>query len=161
MSFHMRRKDKEITDPSVMKKILKAVKYVTLAMAMDDQPYLISLSCGYDEKGNCLYFHCAKEGKKFAYLKANNTVWGQALLDHGYIQGECDHKFASVHFKGRVTFLSESEEKLHAIRTMIRQLDRDPDALISKLKPERLEAALIGRIDIELMTGKKTKELTI
>ena len=161
MTFHMRRKDKEITEPKLLKEILRVVKYVTLAMSMDNQPYLVSLSCGYDDDANCLYFHCAKEGKKFTYLKTNNTVWGQALLDHGYIQGECDHKFASVHFKGKVSFLSERGQKLHAMKTMIRQLDSDSEMLIAKLKPERLETALIGRIDIESMTGKKTKELTI
>lgn len=157
----MRRKDKEITDPNLLQTILKSVKYVTLAMSMDDQPYLVSLSCGYDENGKCLYFHCAKEGKKFTYLKANNTVWGQALLDFGYVQGKCDHKFASLHFKGRVVFLNEHDEKRHAMNIMMRQLDKNPDALIAKLNPERLQKALIGKIDIESISGKKSKELTI
>jgi len=157
----MRRKDKEITDVEVLKKILKSAKYMTVAMSKENQPYLVSLSYGYDEAHNCLYFHCATEGKKLNYLKANNTIWGQALLDYGYVQSECDHHYASVHFKGKVTFLSEPNEKIHAVQIMMRQLDKNPEQLIAKLNVEKLKNTLIGRIDIEIMTGKKSKELTI
>lgn len=161
MTYHMKRKDKEITEEVILKKILKSTQYVTVAMSVDNQPYLVSLSHGYDENRNCIYFHCAQDGKKLDFLKANNQVWGQALLDCGYIQGECNHNFASVHFKGKVTFITDLNEKLHAIQTMIRQLDKNPEQLIAKLKIERLKNTIIGRIDIETMTGKKPKELTI
>jgi nitroimidazol reductase NimA-like FMN-containing flavoprotein (pyridoxamine 5'-phosphate oxidase superfamily) len=161
MTFHMRRRDKEITDVEVLKKILKSTEYVTVAMSMDNQPYLVSLSHGYDENRNCIYFHCAQEGKKLDFLKENNTIFGQALLDYDYIQGECNHNFASVHFKGKVTFITDPNEKLRAIQTMIRQLDKNPEPLIAKLKAEKLQNTLVGRIDIETMTGKKPKELTI
>jgi nitroimidazol reductase NimA-like FMN-containing flavoprotein (pyridoxamine 5'-phosphate oxidase superfamily) len=161
MTYHIRRKDKEIAEETVLKKILKSTKYVTIAMSMNNQPYLVSLSHGYDENRNCIYFHCASEGKKLDFLKTNNTVWGQALLDYGYVQGECDHNFASVHFKGKVSFITDPNEKLHAVEIMIRQLDKNPDALIAKVNQEKLKNTLIGRIDLDSVTGKKSKELTI
>ena len=161
MMYHMRRKDKEITEDTVLKKILKTAKYVTIAMARDNQPYLVSLSHGYDEDHNCIYFHCASEGKKLDFLKANNVVWGQALLDYGYVQGECDHNFASVHFKGRVTFITDHTEKLHAVQIMTRQLNKSAETLAAKLDQEKLKTTVVGRISIDLMTGKKSKELTI
>jgi nitroimidazol reductase NimA-like FMN-containing flavoprotein (pyridoxamine 5'-phosphate oxidase superfamily) len=157
----MRRKDKEITDAKILRRILKSAKYVTIAMSRENEPYLVSLSHGYDEDRNCIYFHCAAEGKKLDYLRANNIIWGQALLDYGYVQGDCDHNFASVHFRGKVTLVTDSDEKLHAVKTMIRQLDKNPDVLIARLKVERLKNTVMGRIDIGFMTGKKSKELTI
>jgi nitroimidazol reductase NimA-like FMN-containing flavoprotein (pyridoxamine 5'-phosphate oxidase superfamily) len=42
MKYHMRRNDKEITDPSEMKKLLEKVKFVTIAMAKDNMPYLVT-----------------------------------------------------------------------------------------------------------------------
>jgi nitroimidazol reductase NimA-like FMN-containing flavoprotein (pyridoxamine 5'-phosphate oxidase superfamily) len=54
MTFHLRRKDKEITDVNTLKKILKTTKYITIALSADNQPYLVSLSHGYDEEHNCL-----------------------------------------------------------------------------------------------------------
>jgi nitroimidazol reductase NimA-like FMN-containing flavoprotein (pyridoxamine 5'-phosphate oxidase superfamily) len=161
MAYHMRRKDKEVTEPEALKNILKTAKYVTVAMAKDNEPYLVSLSHGYDESRNCIYFHCATEGKKLDILRANNTVWGQALLDYGYVQGECSHDFASVHFKGKVTFIADPNEKIHAIQIMIRQLDKNPEPMIVRLDVEKLKNTLVGRIDIETMTGKKPKELTL
>jgi nitroimidazol reductase NimA-like FMN-containing flavoprotein (pyridoxamine 5'-phosphate oxidase superfamily) len=161
MSFHVRRKDIEITDDAALKKILKSSTYVTVALSMDNQPYLVSLSHGYDEAHNCLFFHCAKEGKKLEYLRSNNVVWGQALIDKGYAQGECTHKYASVHFSGRVSIIDSFEEKLQAIKCMINQLDKNPEKLIANLKPERLKNTIIGRIDIDHVTGKKSKDVTI
>jgi len=130
-------------------------------MSVDDQPYLVSLSHGYDEDRNCIYFHCAREGKKLDYLRANNTVWGQALLDHGYSDGECTHLYASVHFSGRVTFIDDPDEKRRALECMIRQLDSNPESLIGRITPELFDQTMVGRIDIEYLSGKKSKEVTV
>ena len=54
MRYHIRRKDKEITNPEQLKKILKTAEYVTLALIKDDEPYLVSLSHAYDEAENCI-----------------------------------------------------------------------------------------------------------
>jgi nitroimidazol reductase NimA-like FMN-containing flavoprotein (pyridoxamine 5'-phosphate oxidase superfamily) len=161
MMYHVRRKDKEITDGRVLRRLLGETEYVTLAMAKDNQPYLVSLSHGYDEERNCVYFHCAGEGKKLDYLRANDAVWGQALRDYGYKQGECSHVYASVQFYGRVTFIEDREEKMHAFRVMAGQLDDDPEARTSGIKPESLDNTILGRIDIEHMTGKKSEEVKL
>lgn len=157
----MRREDKEITDKVILKKILKTTQHVTLAMSKDNEPYLVSLSHGYDENRNCIYFHCAPEGKKLDFLKANNSVWGQALLDFGYVQNECDYHYASVHFKGKVHFITDLDEKVEAVRIMTLQLDKNPEERMAKLNREKLKTVMVGRIDIDSMTGKKSKELTI
>ncbi|RLI10090.1 hypothetical protein DRO42_02415 [Candidatus Bathyarchaeota archaeon] len=150
-----------MTNPDALKRVLRSAQYVTLAMSVDDQPYLVSLSHGYDEDRNCIYFHCAREGKKLDYLRANNTVWGQALLDHGYSDGECTHLYASVHFSGRVTFIDDPDEKRRALECMIRQLDSNPESLIGRITPELFDQTMVGRIDIEYLSGKKSKEVTV
>ena len=156
----MRRKDKEITDTNETKAILKNAKYVTLAMSLNDEPYLATLSHGYDEQNNCIYFHCAPEGKKNTILKANNRVWGQALIDHGYVQGCCDHLYATAQFSGRVTFVNDIAEKEHALKIMIRALDGNPEGLISKqLLPQSVQKVNIGRVDIDSLSGKKAKKV--
>jgi len=156
MSFHLRRKDREITDPALMRKILKTANSVTIALCMNNEPYLVSLSHGYDEEHNRIYFHCALEGKKIEYMKANNKVWGQAVIDY-HVKGECEYTYTCVHFSGKVTLIEDIEEKLAALKCMIRQLSANPEEKISKLKTERLQKTGIGRIDIDFMTGKKTQ----
>ena len=154
MSLHVRRKDREITDHEALRKVLKSTKYVTIALSMDNEPYLVSLSHGYDEKQNCIYFHCANEGKKLVYVKSNNKVWGQAVQDYG-VTDECDYAYTSVHFSGRLFMMDDSGEKQHAIEVMVRQLSPNPEAKLAKIKPEKLASTAMGRIDITYMTGKQ------
>ncbi len=137
-----------------MRQILKTTQYVTVALCMDNEPYLVSLSHGYDQAKNCIYFHCAPEGKKLVYLKANNRVWGQAVLDFG-VTDECDYVYSSVHFSGKMILVSDLGEKQHALEVLVRQLSLDPEKKMAQIKPEKLEKTTIGRIDIEYMTGKK------
>jgi len=154
MSFHVRRKDREITDSDALRKVLKSTKYVTIALCMDNEPYLVSLSHGYDEKSNCLYFHCADEGKKIMYLKTNSTVWGQAVQDYG-VTDECDYAYTSVHFKGTVFLIDDLTEKQHGMSVMVRQLSKAPDEKLARIKPEKLAKTTMGKIDITCMTGKR------
>lgn len=158
----IRRKDKEITDVEEIKSILKKTQYVTLAMSHNDEPYLVTLSHGYDQDRNCVYFHCASEGKKVNILRANNLIWGQALIDKGYAQGACDHLYATAQFRGRVTFIEDLEEKEHALKVMIESLDKNPQEIIKKqLQPQSIQKVRIGRIDIDYMSGKKADKVII
>jgi nitroimidazol reductase NimA-like FMN-containing flavoprotein (pyridoxamine 5'-phosphate oxidase superfamily) len=154
MSFHVRRKDREITDQAEMRQILKATKYVTVALCMDNQPYLISLNHGYDEQKNCLYFHCAPEGKKLVYAKANSQVWGQAVLDFG-VTDECDYAYTSVQFGGTWSLIEDLAEKQHGMEVLVRQVSLNPEEKLSKIKPEKLAKTTMGKIEVKYLSGKK------
>ena len=41
MKVPMRKKDREITDPSEIEKILKQGEVISVAMCQDDQPYVL------------------------------------------------------------------------------------------------------------------------
>ncbi|MHA1199595.1 MAG: pyridoxamine 5'-phosphate oxidase family protein [Candidatus Heimdallarchaeaceae archaeon] len=158
----MRRKEKAIEDIEELQHILHTVKYVTVAMCQDNEPYLVTLSHGYDSEEHCIFFHCASEGKKIDILKENNIVWGQALVDEGYIQGACDHLYATVQFKGKVRFLEDFEEKKAALEFMINNLEEKPEAVAEKqLTEQSVTRVSVGRIDIEYMSGKKSKDVII
>lgn len=158
----IRRKEKEIKDKNEIISILEKAKYITIAMSRDNEPYIATLSHGYDKNQNCIYFHSTKEGKKIDYIKENNKVWGQALLDKGYVQGACDHLYATTQFKGKVIFVDNFEEKKHALKVMIRALDDEPERIFKKqLSKKSISRVQIGRIDIEYMSGKKSDKVII
>jgi nitroimidazol reductase NimA-like FMN-containing flavoprotein (pyridoxamine 5'-phosphate oxidase superfamily) len=145
----IRRKEKSIETEDEMLAIIERAKYVTIAMCQDNEPYLVTLSHGFDRQRHCIYFHCAQEGKKVDMLKMNNSVWGQAI-------------FASIHFRGIVTFVDDIKEKEYALNVMIHQLEPDPEKVIAaQITPESLQRVNIGRIDIQYMSGKKSKEVII
>jgi hypothetical protein len=125
-------------------------------MCRGDEPYLVVVNHGYDPRRRCLYFHCAADGRKVDVLRANPRVWGIAVEDLGYLDGECDHAFRSVMFGGRVTFLETEAEKREALEVMIRQLEREPGPVEARtLKPARLASVTVGRVDLEVVTGKQ------
>ncbi|MFX1286713.1 MAG: pyridoxamine 5'-phosphate oxidase family protein [Promethearchaeota archaeon] len=159
---NIRRKEKAITNIDEMKEIILEAQYITIAMCMDNQPYLVTLSHGYSPEEDVIFFHCANKGKKIDYLRANNVVWGQAIIDKGYAQGACDHLYASTQFMGKVTFLKDPKEKEKALINMIQKLDNDPQTIIEKqLTQKSMTRVNIGRIDIEYMTGKKQNTVEI
>jgi len=154
----MRRKEKEIKDRYEKISILEQAKYITIAMCKDDEPYLVTLSHGYDRANHCIYFHCAKEGKKIDILKENSLVWGQALVDKGYVQNVCDHLYATTHFRGKVTFVENEQEKKHALEVMIKALEDDPrEVMGTQMGEDSVARVQIGKIDIEYMSGKKSE----
>jgi nitroimidazol reductase NimA-like FMN-containing flavoprotein (pyridoxamine 5'-phosphate oxidase superfamily) len=60
-----------------LERILKETNYVTLALAKDNEPYIVAISHSYDEEVGCLYFHCAPEGKKLYFMRANQSRGGK------------------------------------------------------------------------------------
>ncbi len=154
MSFHVRRREREITDTDEMRLVLKNTKYVTVAFCKNNEPYLISLNHGYDQAHNCIYFHCAPEGKKLIYAAANPKVWGQAILDFGVTE-ECDYVYTSVHFSGKLSLITDLSEKRNAMELLVRQVSINPEAKLAKIKPEKLASTTLGKIEIDYMSGKK------
>lgn len=158
----LRRKEKTIADEKEISAVLEGAKYVTVAMCRNNEPYLVTLSHGYDREKKCLYFHCAQEGKKIEILEENDKVWGQALIDLGYVPGRCDQLFATTQFMGRVTFVDDIEEKRHGLRVMITALEEEPEKVIeAQLTESSLKRVKVGRIDIEHMTGKKSDKAVV
>ena len=158
----IRRKEKAIDSEDEVVSILEKAKYITIAMCHNNEPYLVTLSHGYDKENHCIYFHCAQEGKKVDILSQHNLVWGQAIEDHGYAIGSCDHLYASIHFKGRVVFVEDAKEKEYALRVMINSLEPDPEKVIKEqITKKSIRRVNIGRIDIDYMSGKKSKEVII
>ena len=158
----IRRKEKEITSKKDMLRILEEAKYVTIAMTDVDGPYLATLTHAYDKTRNAIYFHCALEGRKVDILKRDNRVWGQALVDKGYVTGKCDHLYETVQFKGKVSFINFAGEKRHALEVMIRKNEKRPKAVIDRqVTDESVSHVNIGRIDIEYMSGKRADRVIV
>ena len=89
-------------------------------------------------------------------------MWGQALIDAGYQHGSCDHLYHTTQFSGIVTFIDDMVEKKHALKTVIRQLDNNPETIIKdQVKPSSIAKGYIGRIDIQEMTSKKADKIII
>ncbi len=153
--YHLRRSDKALEDKAELVRILRGQKHVTLALCADNEPYLVTMNHGYDEAEHCLYFHCAPTGKKVDLIRANPQIWGQALEDGGYLDGECDHAYRTVQFQGRAEFVTDMAEKRRALALMIDQLESSPEPVKARnLEPAKIAGVCIIRVRLGQMTGK-------
>lgn len=157
MKYHMRKLEREITDKEELANILRTGKYAVISMCRNNEPYIVTLSYGYDEGRNSLYFHSAKTGLKIDFVKENPNVCATVIVDGGYLTGECEHKYASVVFWGSMNVVEDLEEKKHALVTMIDHLEEVPEPVKSRLlKTDSVyENVGILRLDISEITGKK------
>lgn len=155
--YHMRKLEREITDKGELASILRKGKYAVISMCRDNDPYIVTLSYGYDEHKNSLYFHSAKSGLKIDFIKDNPKVCATVIEDGGYLKGECEHKYASVVFWGDMHVVEELAEKKHALVTMIDHLEEMPEPVKMRLlkNDSVYEGVGILRLDISEITGKK------
>ena len=154
--YHMVKKKLQIIEREELEGILRGEKYLNLALCKENEPYIVTLSYGYDPKKQAIYFHCARRGLKLNFLKANPLVCGTVIRDLGYAYSKCTHKFKSVVFRGTAVQVISLEEMKHAYHIMIYQLEKEPKLVSERLiKNEfQLKRALLFRIDIEELCGK-------
>jgi nitroimidazol reductase NimA-like FMN-containing flavoprotein (pyridoxamine 5'-phosphate oxidase superfamily) len=154
--YHLRRSEKEMTDPGEIRAVIDEAEHMTLAMCRGDEPYLATVNYAFDPASDTFYLHCATQGKKLDFLAANPRVWGQILIDDGYVDGECDHAFRTVQFPGVASRIEGSDAKAAALAIMVDQLESEPDDVKKRLIEERdLEDVLILAVKAEGFTGKK------
>ena len=155
----MRRKDREITDRSEIDVLLLRAKVCRVAFAVNEEPYIVPLSHGYNAEAGALFFHTAKEGKKIECIETNPRVCfeveGNVEVKEGDERG-CSWgvRYESVIGFGTFVELLTSEEKTDALRfTMRQQANQDADWTFAQ---KMVDATRVWRLDIESMTGKRS-----
>lgn len=154
----MRRVEKEITSKENLSKILKSEKYATISMCKENEPYLVTLSYGYDDSKNALYFHCAKEGQKLDFIKVNPKVCGTVVEDNGY-EEQCGQTYRSVVFRGEMVIVEDIKEKKYGFDILLNHLENDPNSAKNKFfqKDETYENTGMLRLNIKEISGKEEK----
>ena len=157
--YHMRRTDREIKDPVQLSNILHQGKFMVLALTHLNEPYIVTLSYGYDEKQNHVYFHCAKEGLKLQYIAANPRACATVIIDKGYIQEECAHPFTTLVLRGSIEMVDDVEDKKHGISLILNHLEANPTAISKKVlqNDQVYEKICVLRMTVEDISGKAGK----
>jgi nitroimidazol reductase NimA-like FMN-containing flavoprotein (pyridoxamine 5'-phosphate oxidase superfamily) len=119
----MRRSEYEVTDDTVIKRILGRATICRVAMADDHEPYLIPMNCGWN--GHRLILHSALEGRKLDILRANPRVCVEIEEDVRLITGptgeECTAAYVTVIGTGTAIFVTNPLAKADGLNTIVRQ----------------------------------------
>lgn len=121
----MRRKDREITDPNKIRKVISSCDRCRLGLNDDGKVYIVPLNFGYTETDGIytFYFHGAKEGRKIDLINRNHYAGFE--MDTNYKLKEADSacaysaSFQSIIGSGPVCFVEDIEEKKKALRAIM------------------------------------------
>ena len=150
----MRRKDKEIKDKADIEQIVKKARVCHLALAADNQPYVVPLSFGY--RAGVVYVHSAREGRKIDMLKANPRVCLAFSNPGEIVRGETSCKwgqqFESVIAFGKAKLVEDEAEKRAGLDTIMEHYGgQGGDYPENKLKMTAVVA-----VTLDETTGKRS-----
>ena len=152
----MTKRERQITDPEQIRKILDTASILHLGLAVDNMPYVVPMNYGYclEDGKLTLYLHSALKGKKLDMIRANPRVFFEMDCDRMPFQGDkpCQYGlvYSSVMGRGTARIVEDVEEKKKAMSLLMKtQTDKDfsfEDRLVS--------VVAVIRIDVEEYTAK-------
>ena len=150
--YHMRRKEREITDRTWLEEVLNRGQMIHIGLAGEDGwPYVVPMGYGYAD--GVIYLHGAPVGKKNDMIAANPKACFQVSLDVEVLRAEAGSgfsmKYRSVTGYGLIRTLTTLDEKNRALKILMDHYDGPHTDLVNN------DARLwVARLDIEHMMGK-------
>ncbi len=134
--------------------IVRGSEVCRLALAKDNEPYLVPLSFGYD--GESIYVHSAGTGKKIEFFEANERVCFEFERSVRLVRDEEDacewsFSFESVIGYGTISELADLEGKSFALSQIARQYGGTQ----SSFDEHDLKKVRTWQIVIDSMQGKR------
>jgi len=150
----MRREDKETIDQRKIEEILKNGILCHIAMADENNPYLVTVNYGY--RDNTIYFHSSHEGKKIAWIIKNPHVCFMIYMNDELVTGEnpCSDwtmKYKSVIGYGHAYLLDDPAEKEKGLNILMAQYTDQKPCIFDK---NNLNKTAVIKIDIEKISAK-------
>ena len=154
----MRRKDREVTDLGKIREIISSCHCCRLGLADNGRAYIVPLNFGFtEEEGKyTFYFHGAKSGRKIDLLKENSYAGFEMDTNYRLNEDECaceySARFQSVIGSGKVTFIEDTSEKIHALNVIMEHNTGKGDWEFSD---KMVNATCVFRLDVEEMACKE------
>jgi uncharacterized protein len=150
----MRRQEREVRDEAEIQEILEKGLVCRLGLYDGQFPYVVPLNYGY--RNGCMYFHCAREGRKIDILKKNGRVCVEVDIDFRVVRGETPcrwtAKYRSVIGFGRARIIDDEREKKAGLDVIMAHYGGQGGEYDEK----SLQRTCVIEVVIESMTGKKS-----
>jgi nitroimidazol reductase NimA-like FMN-containing flavoprotein (pyridoxamine 5'-phosphate oxidase superfamily) len=151
----MRRKEKEIADRGEIDAVIKGCDFMHLALARENEPYVVPLNFGYD--GRNIYLHTASRGRKIDFFEANPSVCFAferciRVIPNDTRPCKWSCTFESVIGNGTITELHDSERKSHGLNQIMLQYSSKEWTF----DPAVMEKTRVWCIGIRELAGKRS-----
>jgi len=150
----MRRKEKQVSDISVLHNVIYNAKICRIGLVNDNLPYVIPMSFGFD--GTYIYFHSAISGEKVEILKKNNHVCIEFEHNISIIEHEkpcnwgADYLTVVVH--GTAEIMVDPAKKSYGLNQIISHYKVGTQEYL--FSDEELKTVLVYKITSKEIIGK-------
>lgn len=121
----MRRQDRRITDPAVIRAVLDKCRTLHLGLVEDGRAYIVPLNYGWTEENGryTLYAHSAAEGRKIDLIRGGADVGFEMETGVEYFDADTacgwGNRYESIIGEGRATLLESPEGKRQALTAIM------------------------------------------
>lgn len=152
----MRRGEREIKDISKMKEILDKCDVCRIGMVIDEKPYVVPMSFGYQVVDDVFefYFHGAKTGRKVEQLALGEETCLEFDTSTKIVEAKmpCGYSclYESIIARGIPVFL-EGEDKKKGLNILMSQYSEGKDF---EYPEKMLEAVAVYKVVVTTITAK-------
>jgi len=150
------KRERQVTDPQQIIRILDTAKVLNLGLSVNDEPYVVPMNYGYTmEDGELtLYLHSAVKGKKLDMIQANPKVFFSMDCDRMPFEGRvpCQYGlvYSSIMGSGTATLVEDVEEKKQAMSILMKTQTGKEFTFEDRL----VTIVTVIRIDVAAYTAK-------
>ena len=152
----MTKRERQVTDPDQILRILDAGKVLHLGMAVENEPYVVPMNYGYvmEDGKLILYLHSAVQGKKLDMIRKNPRVFFSIDCDRMPFEGRvpCQYGlvYSSVMGQGQAKVVEDVAEKQKAMSVLMKtQTGKD-----FSFEERLVSIVAVIRIDVTEYTAK-------
>lgn len=158
----MRRKEREITDFSMIQNLVENCHVLRLAMFDEEFPYIVPTNFGYEfiQTNLICYIHGAKQGKKIQCIEKNPKIALEMDDKHRLI--EYDRNAAKYSFAyqsliglGQAEIITDYTEKVHAFELLMQHETGKSLDQYNPLPEHTVNGTSIIKITLESYTCKQ------
>lgn len=155
----MRRFNQQMSDDECKEILHKNTSGVLSVIGDNGYPYAVPLSYVYMD--NRIYFHCAVSGHKIDAIKSNDKVSFCIVEQDNVVAERYTTYYKSVIIFGKARILSDENEIKYTLSELAKKYAPSDSTENRNNEINKYPNLLMVEIEIEHMTGKKAKELTV
>jgi nitroimidazol reductase NimA-like FMN-containing flavoprotein (pyridoxamine 5'-phosphate oxidase superfamily) len=152
----MRRKDKEITDPEIIRSILQEAEICRLGLVDNNEAYIVPVNFAYHDQN--IYIHTARNGRKMELMKANPKISFEVEAHASIVSGPnpCDWtaRYRSIMGRGIAIIDENTENKKTALDLIMKKYGWNYGELM--YDESLLSRMCVVVIKIHAITGKQS-----
>lgn len=147
------RSQDRLLDEARARELLATAEYGVLSMVdCDGKPYGVPVNFVFDM--DCIYIHCATEGRKLDILEINEDVSFCIVGRVNLLPSKFTTEYESVILTGEATIITNDEERMQALELLLEKYSPNDIKVGMKYAKSSFARTDIIRIDIDTFSGK-------